>query len=167
MNKKITIGILGMLFLATVVLGATGMFNIDREIEVTDKELEIATARGIDNYKVNDTFTEDTFRRCLISMSYFRLPCSKEFDSYKMVCELYDVPNITLPEGISEDAFPCTNEVRVNLTNAQMDSILDIYEESTIDLILKVEGEREIERNITLVREGNVTLKTGKVVMEL
>jgi len=176
MNKRLILGIVGIvLFLGVAVIAP---LSVDRERTLTDKEAELAEARGIDNYTYQDYTTEDTFQRCLQSLSDFRLPCSPDFQSYTIECTLWNETillnngetqstthaeeDLTFPDIFNENEtfnilIDCITSERVNFSDRRMEISMDEWENAFMTGLFAIEDQRETQSNKTLIREGIVT----------
>ncbi len=81
MNKKI-IGLMIVLLLAGTIIGAVVINN--KTVKIDSARYDKAVELGIDVYDTFDEQKGDLFRRCLISRSEYKLPCSKFMEQSKL-----------------------------------------------------------------------------------
>lgn len=120
MKKKIIVfGLISLLLIATTIAVTLNNRNL-----TVSKSLETqAIALGIDVYNTTDYQKGDLYKRCLVTLSDYNLPCSNYMD----------------------------------------ESVLDNWEESTMNNILQVEierAERRAEPTPTKSAEGQTTISS-------
>ncbi len=160
MKRKLIIAMLGILLVGFVVAGVVLQTNKTVDVLVTPHSYE-------------DVKTDDWFQRCLITETDFKLPCSERFSSYRMECNLFNVTLVQndsivyeTQEGLTESNLPigtvaveCLNEARVDLTDDEMESELDVWHNKTLFRIDNVFTKREAEGVGVVVRGGEVSQK--------
>lgn len=159
MNKRI-VSVLLIVAFGMVLVYAVGIPQINKSVDVL-----------VTPHSYQDIETEDTFQRCLISETNFKLPCSDEFLSYEMVCNSFNVSLIEnkrivyeTRSNINENNIPsnavrvtCLNEIRVDKTPGQKEAEADFWHNKTLFDIDRVNQGRSTPQARTPVRGGGVS----------
>lgn len=166
---------MGALIMAIVYAGPV---LIDR----SDKQFPGKVETFIE-HSYKDYSDGDTFQRVLASDDKFKLPASPKFKSYSIECDLWNesfiLDSLTFnfhelvnpskdaiwiygEDRVSYNEVKCINEVRINMTDVEMELVLDEWHESRMKDIIEVREKRETPKVREVTREGDVTLKRGR-----
>lgn len=174
MNKKLIIVLLIGAFLMALVYAQGTILREDRTLNIDSHNRTILEDNNVLPYFHNDDYGNgDTHKRCLISNTTFKLPCSddEDFISYTMDCNLWNVSLVVNEQivyenqtGLTDKNIPanavnvdCIGLIRVNKTGEEKKEELLNWEIETMKTIANNIEIRNKPVVVDIIREGEVS----------
>lgn len=147
MKRKILILIIFIsLFLIGTIFAVGEIINRDKIIGYDKEIIDALKTKGIESWNTEDFENSDEMKRCITSPSPYNLPCSNNMPTFFMNCILR---NDTTGE--------CINEIRIDYTEEEKESILDNWEKERMNEIGNAINERANEQSLEKYAEGTTT----------
>lgn len=149
--------------LILLIISSASVYSLER----SNKEVDVLVAP----HSYNDSETDDTFQRILISETDYNLPSSPEFLSYSMECSSWNITKFvdnqfvyTTQADFDENNLPvnlvevvCISEIRVDKTSTEKEDELDFWHNKTLFDIDRINTQRGNSPDRIPVRDGGVS----------
>lgn len=146
MKKLMIVLIFAVLLIGTVLAGAGVFENKDKDIILTKVQKNALKDMDLEQYTLTDIMiSDDVIERCLYKKD--AVNTCQRVPTFYMKCGL-----------TNETSHMCITEVRVDYSEAEIDSILDDWEKQRLEVIADTKISRD-GKTKTKVAEGITTIK--------